>query len=54
MEEIKVALKNLWKVIIKYLLSKTTIDEEIAAKAKEIDSLDEEKPKQTETKKEEE
>jgi uncharacterized small protein (DUF1192 family) len=51
MEEIKLALKNLWKAVVKHLLSKTTLDEKIAAKAKEIDELDEEKPKKTKTKK---
>jgi hypothetical protein len=41
MEEIKLALKGLWKAIVKHLLSKTTLDEKIAAKANEIDKLDE-------------
>ena len=50
MEEIKLAFKNLWKAIVKYLLSKTTLDEELAAKANEIDALDEPKVKTTKKK----
>jgi len=47
---------NFWKAIVKHLLSKTTLDEEIAAKVNEINEIDEEKPKKTKktkTKKEE-
>lgn len=52
----KEILLNFWKSVVKYLLSKTTLDEEIAAKANEINEIDEEKPKKTKktkTKKEE-
>jgi hypothetical protein len=47
----KEILLNFWKAVVKHLLSKTTLDEEIAAKANEINELDEEKPKKTKTKK---
>jgi len=47
----KEILLNFWKSVVKHLLSKTTLDEEIAAKANEINELDEEKPKKTKTKK---
>ena len=50
MEEIKLALKSLWKAIVKHLLSKTTLDEKIAAKANEIDALDEPEVKTTKKK----
>jgi hypothetical protein len=44
----KEILLNFWKSVVKLILSKTTLDEEIAAKAKEIDQLDEEKTKKEE------
>ena len=51
MEEIKLAFKNLWKAIVKHLLSKTTLDEKLAAKVNEIDALDEPEVKKTTKKK---
>lgn len=51
MENIKKTLKNLWSLLAKYLLSKTTLDEKVAAKVKELDSLDEEKPTEEKIKK---
>jgi hypothetical protein len=51
MKNIKKILKNLWSLIVKYLLSKTTLDEKVAAKVKELDSLDEEKPTEEKIKK---
>lgn len=50
MEDIKKALKDLWRAIVKLLLSKTTLDEKLAKKVdnlnekvKSIDKIDEEK-----------
>jgi len=50
MENIKKALKDLWKAIIALLLSKTTLDEKLAEKVdnlnekvKSIDEIDEKK-----------
>ena len=36
-------MKEIWNAILKFLLSKTTLDEELAAKMKEIDAIDEPK-----------
>ena len=36
-------MKEIWNAILKFLLSKTTLDEKIAAKVKEIDAVDEPK-----------
>jgi hypothetical protein len=45
MNEIKLALKNLWKAIVKHLLSKTTLDEKVAENVdkinKTVKSIDE-------------
>ena len=54
MEEIKKILGNLWKAIIKLILSKTTLDEKLAEKVdtlnekvKSIDAIDEKEVKAT-------
>ena len=47
-------MKEIWTAILKFLLSKTTLDEELAAKVNEIDAVDEpkvEKPVKKTTKK---
>jgi hypothetical protein len=36
-------MKEIWNAILKFLLSKTTLDEKIAAKVNEIDAVDEPK-----------
>lgn len=53
MNDIKLALKNLWKAIVKHLLSKTTVDEKIAEnidtlnkKVKSVDEIDNKDTKQ--------
>jgi len=39
----KEILLTFWKAVVKHLLSKTTLDEKIAAKVNEIDAVDESK-----------
>jgi hypothetical protein len=39
----KEILLNFWKSVVKLILSKTTLDEKIAAKVNEIDAVDEPK-----------
>jgi hypothetical protein len=47
-------MKEIWNAILKFLLSKTTLDEELAEKVSEINKIDEpevEKPTKKTTKK---
>jgi len=60
MEEIKKILGNLWKAIIKLILSKTDLDEKLAEKVdtlnekvKSIDAIDEKEVKATDKTEEE-
>ena len=60
MEEIKKILGNLWKAIIKLILSKTDLDEKLAEKVdtlnekvKSIDAIDEKEVKPTDKTEEE-